>query len=51
MSNKKLQKLLAQIDNSKYRFKELNTQLKGDKDFEEFSTMMLNEMGFIDENG
>ena len=50
IKNKKLRKILNEIDSAKYKKKTLEKYMMNDPDFKEFTTEILNSLGFIKNN-
>eukprot|EP00347_Sterkiella_histriomuscorum_P003000 403365982 len=51
LSHSKLKEVIRDIDSSKNRMKRLHSQMVNDPPFMEFLDVLLNELGYIDENG
>ena len=50
LRNKKLLKILKEIDSTKYKKRTLEKKMKNDPDFKEFTTEILETLGFIKNN-
>ena len=50
IKNKKLRKILNEIDSAKYKKRTLEKYMTKDPDFKEFTTEILNSLGFIKNN-
>ena len=50
IKNKKLKKILNEIDTAKYKKRTLEKYMINDSDFKEFTTEILNTLGFIKNN-
>ena len=50
IKNKKLKKILNEIDTAKYKKRTLEKYMINDPDFKEFTTEILNTLGFIKNN-
>ena len=50
IKNKKLRKILKEIDSAKYKKRTLEKYMMNDPDFKEFTTEILNSLGFIKNN-
>ncbi len=50
LKNKKLQKILKEIDSTKYKKRTLEKKMKNDPDFKLFTTEILETLGFIKNN-
>ena len=50
IKNKKLMKILKEIDSAKYKKRTLGRYMENDPDFKEFTTEILNTLGFIKNN-
>jgi hypothetical protein len=50
IKNKKLRKILKEIDTAKYKKRTLERYMKNDPDFKEFTTEILQTLGFIKNN-
>ena len=50
IKNKKLRKILKEIDSAKYKKRTLEKYMMNDPDFKEFTTEIVNSLGFIKNN-